>query len=73
MIISLKYVVFYTCTGGVVGYIAEGDKRVAAIGAALAAMLGYSFGFDYAILSAIEFGAGFAVGTILKNKNESKQ
>ncbi len=73
MFISLKYVAFYTCTGGVVGYIAEGDKRVVAIGAVLAAMMGYSFGVDYAILRAIEFAAGFAVGAILKSKNENKQ
>ncbi len=73
MYISLKYVAFYTCTGGLVGYIAAGDKRVLAISAGLAAMMGYSFGIDYAILSAIEFGVGFAVGAFLKNKTESKQ
>ena len=73
MYISLTYVAFFTCTGGVVGYIAEGDKRVLAISAGLAAMMGYSFGIDYAILSAIEFGVGFAVGSILKNKTGSKQ
>ena len=72
MYISLKYVAFYTCTGGVVGYLADGDKRVAAIGLVLAAMMGYSFGLDYAILSAAEFGGGFFVGSILKTKKSAE-
>ncbi len=72
MYISLKYVIFYTCVGGVAGFIGEGDKRVAGVGVILAAMMGYSFGIDYAILSAIEFSVGFALGSILKKKNGTK-
>jgi len=67
MFISLKYVIFYTCVGGVAGYFAGGDKKVAVGGAILSAMLGASFGIQYAILSAIEFGVGFFIGSALTN------
>lgn len=66
MFISMKYVIFYTSVGGIVGYIADGDKNVAIAGAILSALLGASFGIEYAILSAIEFGAGFFLGSIFK-------
>ena len=72
MFISLKYVIFYTCVGVGVGYIADGDKRVAIAGAILSAMMGISFGFNYAILTAIEFGVGFFIGSVLKEKNKKE-
>lgn len=68
MYISLKYVIFYTVAGGLIGYIGDGDKRILGIGACLAAILGFSFGIDYAILSAIEYALGFYVGCIAKKK-----
>lgn len=70
MFISLKYVIFYTCVGVGVGYIADGDKRVAIAGAILSAMMGMTFGFNYAILTAIEFGVGFFIGSVMKEKNK---
>ena len=70
MFISLKYVIFYTCVGVGVGYIADGDKRVAIAGAILSAMTGMTFGFNYAILTAIEFGVGFFIGSVMKEKNK---
>jgi hypothetical protein len=70
MFISLKYVIFYTCVGIGVGYIADGDKRVAIAGAILSAMVGMTFGFSYAILTAVEFGVGFFIGSVLKEKNK---
>jgi hypothetical protein len=70
MFISLKYVIFYTCVGVGVGYIADGDKRVATAGAILSAMMGMTFGFNYAILTAVEFGVGFFIGSVLKEKNK---
>lgn len=70
MYISLKYVVFYTVAGGLIGYIGDGDKRILGIGACLAAILGFSFGFDYAILSAIEYALGFYVGSKVKKNKE---
>jgi uncharacterized membrane protein len=73
MYISLKYIVFYTVAGGLIGYIGDGDKRILAIGACLAAILGFSFGFDYAILSAIEYALGFYVGGIIKNNKETHE
>lgn len=69
MYLSLKYIILYTCTGGIAGYIASGDKKVALIGLALAGIFGYSFGINYALISALEFGAGFIIGSIIKKKN----
>ena len=68
MFISIKYVIFYTCVGGVVGYIADRDKRVGIAGAILSALMGATFGVEYAILSAIEFGVGFFLGGAFKKK-----
>jgi uncharacterized membrane protein (UPF0136 family) len=68
MYISLKYVIFYTCVGGIVGYFADGDKRVAIAGAILSALMGATFGIEYAIISAVEFGVGFFLGSIFKQK-----
>lgn len=73
MYISLKYVIFYTAAGGVVGYIGDSDKRILAIGAGLAAVFGYSFGIDYALLSAIEFAVGFFVGGIIKKNKQPNE
>jgi uncharacterized membrane protein len=73
MYISLKYVIFYTLAGGFIGYIGEGDKRILGIGACLAAILGFSFGIDYAILSAIEYALGFYVGSIVKKNRDSNE
>ncbi len=73
MFISMKYVIFYTSVGGVVGYFAEGEKNVAIAGAILSAMMGATFGFEYAILSAIEFGVGFFIGSILKKKDVDEE
>ena len=68
MYISIKYVIFYTGIGFGAGFIADGDKRVAVAGIILSAIMGYSFGFDYALISAVEFGAGFLAGAFMKNK-----
>jgi hypothetical protein len=70
MFISIKYVIFYTCVGGIVGYIADGEKKVAIAGAILSAMMGATFGVEYAILSAVEFGIGFFLGSTFKKKEE---
>jgi uncharacterized membrane protein (UPF0136 family) len=70
MFISIKYVIFYTCVGGVVGYFADGDKKVAIAGAILSALMGSTFGVEYAILSAIEFGIGFFIGSTFKKKED---
>jgi hypothetical protein len=73
MYISLKYVIFYTCVGGVVGYFSDGEKKVGIAGAVLSALMGASFGVGYAVLSAIEFGVGFYLGSALQDKNENEE
>ena len=72
MYISVKYVIFYTCVGGAVGYIADGDKKVLVAGAILSALLGSKYGEIYAVLSAIEFGIGFVFGTFISNKKNEE-
>lgn len=66
---SIKYLIFYVISGGVTGYIAKGDKKIALIGLALSAVMGYSFGINYAIISLLEFCFGFAIGSIVNKNN----
>lgn len=72
MYISAKYVILYTGAGIAAGYLTEGDKSAALIGLGIAAIFGYSFGFDYAIVSAIEFGVGLGLAAIFRDNNDRK-
>jgi hypothetical protein len=35
-------------------------------------MMGMTFGFSYALLTAVEFGVGFFIGSVFKNKNKNE-
>jgi hypothetical protein len=69
MYISMKYVILYVAAGAITGWLSKGDKTVAYIGLGVSALIGMSFGFSYAFLSAIEFGIGLAIASLL---NQSK-
>ena len=71
MFLSTKYVLLYTGAGLATGFVARGDKTAAMVGMGLAALVGFSFGLNYAIVSAIEFGVGFGIAVIIRG-NKSK-
>ncbi|UUZ67289.1 hypothetical protein LP416_21115 [Polaromonas sp. P2-4] len=64
--------ILYTGAGIATGYLTEGDKSAALMGLGIAAIFGYSFGFDYAIVSAIEFGVGLALAAVFRGNKNSK-
>ena len=72
MYFSAKYVILYTGAGLAFGYISEGDKKVGLIGLGLAALAGYSFGTDYAIVSAIEFGVGLGIAALIRSSRNTE-
>lgn len=72
MYITAKYVLLYTGAGIATGYLTEGDKSAALMGLGIAAIFGYSFGLDYAIVSAIEFGVGLTLAAFFRGNKKSK-
>ncbi len=70
MYISMKYVVLYVGAGAVTGWFSKGDRTASLIGLGVAALIGASFGISYALVSAIEFGIGLGLATMLRKKQE---
>lgn len=70
MYISMKYVVLYVGAGAATGWFSKGDRTVSLIGLGVAALIGASFGISYALVSAIEFGIGLGLATMLRKKQE---
>jgi hypothetical protein len=71
MYLSLKYVILYTGAGLATGYLSKGDKTAALVGMGLAALAGSDFGVSYAILSLVEFGAGFGLSLMFGSGTKS--
>ena len=67
MFLSAKYLLLYTGAELFTGFATKGAKGVVLIGMAIAALIGANFGLHYAIISAIEFGVGFAVALLFQN------
>lgn len=70
MYISMKYVVLYVGAGAATGWFSKGDRTASLIGLGVAALIGASFGISYALVSAIEFGIGLGLATMLRKKQE---
>jgi hypothetical protein len=70
MILSAKYIILYTGAGLATGFVAKRDKTAMLVGMGIAAMIGASFGINYAILSAIEFAVGFEIAVMLQRDNK---
>ncbi|QWD65936.1 hypothetical protein [Polynucleobacter sp. MWH-Aus1W21] len=70
MYISMKYVVLYVGAGAATGWFSKGDRTASLIGLGVAALIGASFGISYAVVSAIEFGIGLGLATMLRKKQE---
>lgn len=74
MYISFKYVILYLLAGGITAVVTNSDRRAGVIGIIISALFGSTFGVAYAILSALEFLAGFSlVGWIDKEQTSRKQ
>lgn len=73
MYISLKYVFLYVLAGGATALIFQMDRRAGAVGVIVSVILGSRFGGAYAILSAIEFMAGFGLVVWLSKKSELRK
>ena len=71
MYISMKYVILYVGAGAATGWFAKGDRTASLIGLGVAALIGASFGISYALISAIEFGIGLGVATLLRKSTVS--
>lgn len=70
MYISMKYVIMYVGAGAATGWLSKGDRTACLIGVGIAALIGASFSISYAILSAIEFGVGIGLASILRENKE---
>lgn len=70
MFISMKYVILYVGAGAATGWFSKGDRTASLIGLGVAALIGASFGISYALVSAIEFGIGLGLATLLRKKQE---
>lgn len=70
MFISMKYVILYVGAGAATGFFSKGDRTVSLIGLGVAALIGASFGISYALISAIEFGIGLGLASILQKSKE---
>jgi hypothetical protein len=70
MFISMKYVVLYVGAGTATGWLSKGDPTASLIGLGVAALIGASFGISYAFVSAIEFGIGLGLATLLRKWRE---
>lgn len=71
MVLDFKYVILYVGAGVAARLMTKGDKTSLLIGLGVSAIFGSSFGFFYAIISAIEFWVGFAVASVF-HKNSGK-
>ena len=70
MYISLKYVILYVGAGVATGWFSKGDRTVCFVGVGIVALIGASFSISYAILSAIEFGVGLGLASMLRKNRE---
>lgn len=70
MFISMKYVILYVGAGVATGWFSKGNRTACLVGAGIAAFIGASFGISYAILSAIEFGVGLWLASMLRKNSE---
>lgn len=72
MYISGKYLILYVGAGVATGLFAKGNKNTYLLGLGTSALIGSSFGISYAFLSALEFGIGLVIASMLiDHKNSS--
>jgi hypothetical protein len=70
MYISMKYVLLYVGAGAATGWFSKDDRTASLIGLAIAGLIGASFGVSYAVISAIEFGIGLGLASMLQKSKE---
>ena len=70
MYISLKYVILYVGAGAATGWFSKGDLKTCLVGVGIAALIGASFSISYAVVSAIEFGIGIGLASMVRTNIE---
>jgi hypothetical protein len=70
MYISGKYLILYVGAGIALGVLSKGDKKISLVGLGISALLGASFSFAYAFISAIEFGIGLGLAALINTHKD---